>query len=172
MGKSFPIIIKLQTQDFVPNGLELAEGKEIVKLLVEAGFDAIEPSGGIGDTQTITKNPYPSRLIKNKEDENYFLPTAIELKPLMKDTKLVLMGGIRDPISANEIIRNGNADFISMSRPFLHEPHLVNRWKEGDLTPAKCISCNSCYMTLMSGETYCVVKKKLDRKKKRNELKN
>ncbi|MHA1147945.1 MAG: oxidoreductase [Promethearchaeota archaeon] len=169
VGKNYPIIIKLQTQDFVPDGLILSEGKEITKMLVDAGFDAIEPSGGIDETLIGTKNAYPSKVVKKKEDQNYFLSTALELKPLMKDTKLILMGGIKDPISADKIIADGHADFISMSRPFIHEPDLVNRWKSGDTTPAKCVSCNSCYMTLLSGEVYCVVKRRLDRKKKRKQ---
>ncbi|MBD3212847.1 MAG: NADH:flavin oxidoreductase [Candidatus Lokiarchaeota archaeon] len=169
VGKSFPIIIKLQTQDFVPNGLTLSEGKEITKILVDVGFDAIEPSGGIDETMIGTKNAYPSKVVKKKEDQNYFLPTALELKPLMKDSKLILMGGIKDPVSADQIIADGYADFISMSRPFIHEPDLVNRWKSGDTTPAKCVSCNSCYMTLLSGEVYCVVKKRLERRKKRKQ---
>ncbi len=167
VSKSFPIIIKLQTQDFISNGLELSEGKEFAKIIVDAGFDAIEPSGGMAETQLENKNPYPSRLIKEKEDQNFFLPTALELKPIMKDTKLILMGGIRDPISASQLIKDGTADFISMSRPFIYEPHLINRWKEGDLSPAKCNSCNACYMTLYKGEVYCAVREKLERRKKR-----
>ena len=46
VGKNFPIITKLQTNDFVPGGLTLNEAKKITKILVDAGYDAIEPSGG------------------------------------------------------------------------------------------------------------------------------
>lgn len=167
VGKSFPIIIKLQTQDFIPNGLTLSEGKELTKMIVDAGFDAIEPSGGIDETMIGTKNAYPSKVVKKKEDQNYFLPTALELKPLMKDKKLILMGGIRDPVSADEILKEHGIDFVSMSRPLIYEPDLINRWKSGDLTPAKCISCNSCYMTLLSGDVHCVVRKRQERRKRR-----
>lgn len=56
-------------------------------------------------------------------------------------------------------------DFISMSRPLIHESNLPNRWKGGDISPTHCISCNSCYKTMFNGEVYCVVRKRLENKK-------
>ena len=165
IGKDFPITIKLQTDDDIPGGLLIDESVEVAKLLVKTGYDAIEPSGGIGESIIINKNPLPSKFIKKPEDENYFLPIAKKLKPVMQDCPLILVGGIRNPLSAEKILREKNADFISMSRPLIYEPDLPNRWKNGDLSPASCISCNSCFMTMMQGKVYCVVKKKLEAKK-------
>ncbi|TFG26179.1 MAG: NADH:flavin oxidoreductase [Promethearchaeota archaeon] len=165
IGKDFPIIVKLQTDDDVPGGLMVDEAMEITKILVKTGYDAIEPSGGIGESIIINKNPLPSKFIKKPEDENYFLPIAKKLKPLMQHCPLILVGGIRNPISAEKILKEKIADFISMSRPLIYEPDLPNRWKNGDLSPALCISCNSCFMTMMQGKVYCVVKKKLEEKK-------
>jgi len=159
VGKKFPIMVKLQTQDFIPEGLELEEAIEIVKILVDAGFDAIEPSGG-GAEAMGARMQYPSLVVKKPEDENYFLPTAIKMKPHMKNSALILIGGIKNPLSAEKILKEKNADFIAMSRPLIYEPDLPNRWKNGDLSPAKCRSCNSCYWVMMSDPLYCVVKKK------------
>ncbi|MCK4370106.1 MAG: NADH:flavin oxidoreductase, partial [Candidatus Lokiarchaeota archaeon] len=78
-----------------------------------------------------------------------------------------LMGGIKNPIFAEKILKDKIADFISMSRPLIFEPNLPNRWKEGDHSPAKCISCNGCYMTMRDGPVYCVTKKRLEKKAKR-----
>jgi 2,4-dienoyl-CoA reductase-like NADH-dependent reductase (Old Yellow Enzyme family) len=165
IGKDFPIIVKLQTDDDIPGGLMINESIEVAKILVETGYDAIEPSGGMGESILINKNPLPSKFIKKPEDENYFLPIAKKLKPIMQDCPLILVGGIRNPLSAEKILREKIADFISMSRPLIYEPDLPNRWKSGDLSPASCISCNSCFMTMMQGKVYCVVKKKLETKK-------
>jgi len=167
VGKNFPITIKLQTQDCIPGGLTLEEAKEIIKILVDTGYDAIEPSGGLIETMKdfTSKNILPSKVIKSSADENYFLPTAKELKPLMRETKLILMGGIRNPLSAEKFLKKGIADFISLSRPLIYEPDLPNRWKNGDLSPPLCVSCNSCYMTMLKGTVYCVVKKRLETKK-------
>jgi len=167
VGKKFPVIIKLQTQDFVPGGLEMKQGLAIAKILVDKGLDAIEPSGGISETQIGTKNAYPSRQIKLPEEENYFLPIVKELNPSMKNCKMILMGGIKNPISAENFLKAGITDFISLSRPLIYEPNLPNRWMSGDLRPAKCRSCNSCYVTVFTGPVYCVVRRKLEKRKQR-----
>jgi 2,4-dienoyl-CoA reductase-like NADH-dependent reductase (Old Yellow Enzyme family) len=162
-GKQFPIIIKYQSQDFIPNGISEDEGIEIAKNLIKIGFNAIEPSGGGAESLRFTKNSTPSRLIKKTEDENYFLPTAKKLKPFMKDCALILVGGIRNPISAEEFLQEGDAEFISLCRPLIYEPNLPNRWKNGDLSKAKCISCNSCLTTMQKGPVYCVTRKNLEK---------
>jgi len=166
LGKNYPVTVKLQVQDFIPDGLTLEEGVEYAKILSEIGYDAIEPSGGGGDAQFLTKKAYPSLHIKTPEEENYFLPHVKKIKPYMKKSKLFLMGGIKNPIFAEKALQENYADFISMSRPLIYEPNLPNRWKEGDISPAKCISCNGCYMTMRVGPVYCVTKKRLEKRKK------
>ncbi len=167
VGKEFPVIIKLQTKDFEPGGLEIKQVLEIAKILVDKGLDAIEPSGGIDETQIGTKNAYPSRQVKSPEEENYFLPIVKELKPSMKNCKMILMGGIKNPISAESFLKAGITDFISLSRPLIYEPNLPNRWMSGDLRTAKCLSCNSCHVTSFIGPVYCVVRRRLEKRKQR-----
>lgn len=113
---------------------------------------------------------YPSLIMKSEDEENYFLPTLRELKPIMKDSKLILMGGVRNPIAAEEILKNNEADFIAISRPLICEPDLPKKWKAGDLTPPLCNNCNSCYMSVLSGPVKCTTKKKLLRKRQKEEI--
>ncbi|MFW9867610.1 MAG: NADH:flavin oxidoreductase [Candidatus Thorarchaeota archaeon] len=164
LGKEFPITIKLQTDDSVPGGLTLDMSSKIAEILANTGYDAIEPSGGIYESQLFHKNPYPSKLIKSSEGENYFLQTAKLLKPLLKKAKLILVGGIKNPLSAEKILKENHADFISLCRPLIYEPNLPNRWKSSDTSPAKCISCNSCLTVIRTGPVYCVTKKNLEKK--------
>jgi 2,4-dienoyl-CoA reductase-like NADH-dependent reductase (Old Yellow Enzyme family) len=52
-------------------------------------------------------------------------------------------------------------DYIAMARPLIREPGLANRWHLGDRSPARCISCNSCFKPgLKEGGIYCVIEKK------------
>ncbi len=159
VGKDFPITIKLQTHDGdLAGGLALDEGKEIAKVVSETGFDAIEPSGGCGDLVDTDKF-FPSVVIESPEDENYFLPAAEEIREITNDCTIILMGGIRNPLSAERFIQEGIANFISLSRPLIFEPDLPNRWKSGDLSPALCVSCNSCYKTIRGTDTLeCPIK--------------
>ena len=58
----------------------------------------------------------------------------------------------------------GIADYFSMSRPFIREPDLINRWKSGDLSRATCLSDNMCYGPAMKGYgIYCVTEKRQKR---------
>jgi hypothetical protein len=43
-------------------------------------------------------------------------------------------------------------DYISMSRPFIREPGLINRWQAGDWREAACISCDNCFEPIKKGE--------------------
>ena len=171
MGKKFPITIKLQTNDFIPEGLSLEEGIEIAKLLVDTGYCAIEASGGGIELIARGEKPYPSVVVKTPEDENYFLPSVKELQQVKKDCPIILMGGVRNPLSAEKILQEKTADFIAISRPLIYEPDLPNRWKNGDLSPPLCTSCNQCYGTVMAGTLHCPIKKKAERRKRREEKK-
>ncbi|NVM46492.1 MAG: NADH:flavin oxidoreductase, partial [Candidatus Lokiarchaeota archaeon] len=163
VGKQFPVIIKFQSQDFIPNGITEDEGVEIAKNLSKIGFDAVEPSGGGAESILYAKRNITSKIVKKEEDENYFLPFAKKIKPLLKDCALILVGGIRNPVAANKILIDGDADFISLCRPLIYEPDLPNRWKSGDTTLPKCISCNSCFTMMEKGPVYCVTKKNLEK---------
>jgi len=169
LGKDFPIMLKLQAQDFVEGGLTLEEGKQIAKIVVDTGYAAIEPSGGSGDTLLNPGMTYPSIIVKSSEEENYFLPIVKEIKPIMRNSKVILMGGVRNPIKAEHLLQEKQIDFIAMSRPLICEPDLPNKWKSDELYVPLCTSCNSCYMSVLSGSVKCTIKRKLLRQRKSEE---
>ena len=145
-GGEWPVLVKLQVDDCVAdeNRLKTPESAEIAKMVVEAGADAIEVSGGIYES-ALYGNLIPTRFnITREEDEAYFLPQAVEVKRAIGGTPLILVGGIRSKKVAEEILGKGHADFISMSRPLIREPNLPNKWKDGSSTKSTCISCNQC----------------------------
>jgi 2,4-dienoyl-CoA reductase-like NADH-dependent reductase (Old Yellow Enzyme family) len=72
-----------------------------------------------------------------------FRSEAIEIKKEVT-IPIILVGGIRTLQTAKDILDNGDADMISMCRPFIREPDLLLRWQKGDASPAKCISCSRC----------------------------
>lgn len=165
IGKYFPILIKLNTMDYLQEGLRLDEGKEIAKILIDTGYNAIEPSSGRYDLRFSRRKTYPTVIFKSKDDENYFLPNVKELKPIMKDRPIILQGGIRDPLLAEKFLQEKVADFIALSRPLVYEPDLPNRWKNGDLSPPLCTNCNACLGVANTSPVYCVIKKNQEAKK-------
>jgi 2,4-dienoyl-CoA reductase-like NADH-dependent reductase (Old Yellow Enzyme family) len=71
------------------------------------------------------------------------------------------VGGNRSFHVAERILQEGVADYISMSRPLIREPHLINRWKAGDLTKSACVSDNMCFRPAQEGKgIYCVTEKR------------
>ena len=172
VGKEFPIFLKLQTIDFVPGGLTLDDAEQITKILIDTGYDAIEPAGGSSDTILDPAYPtYPFAKVDSADQENYFLNSVKRLKPLMQDRPVILMGGVRNPEIIEKLLQDGETDFISMSRPLIWEPDLPNRWESGDTSPPLCTSCNQCLMTSRSGIIHCPLKKKAERRKKREQQK-
>ena len=60
---------------------------------------------------------------------------------------------------ADKIVLEGIADYISMSRPLIREPDLINRWKNGDMRKAECKSDNLCFDPGFGGKgIYCVTR--------------
>jgi len=140
VGVEFPIFIKMNFDDFIDGGLQREEAIEIAQMIVQGGIDCIEVTGG-----TYSDNPQRiSALRINKcEDEAYFQFYAKELKKHIK-VPVILVGGNRSYGTMLKLLKDGVTDFISMSRPFIREPGLIKRWKNGNLEKSKCISCNKC----------------------------
>jgi 2,4-dienoyl-CoA reductase-like NADH-dependent reductase (Old Yellow Enzyme family) len=149
VGRDYPVMFKLSAQDFVGNGLELPESAEIAKRLADAGIDAIQVSACCsisGMDRHCTKS-----LITKEKDEAYLADFSQYIKESVK-VPVMVVGGIRSMPVAERILKEKQADYISMARPLIREPHLIKRWKGGDTANAKCISCNRCFETGLKGQ--------------------
>jgi 2,4-dienoyl-CoA reductase-like NADH-dependent reductase (Old Yellow Enzyme family) len=153
VGDDFPILVKMNSQDFLPDGVNPEEAKEIAKHLSRIGFAAIEISGGMWESMTRSEEelgwkpvPIPEARIgiKGKKQEAYFWSNAREIGKQL-DITLILVGGIRSIDKIEEILEEGTIDFCAMARPLIREPDLPNRWLRGQgKDAASCISCNRC----------------------------
>ncbi len=157
VGPDFPVLIKMNCQDFLEGGLTLDDSLKIGTMLVEGGIDAIELSGGT----FVSGKLNPSRGgIKTEDKEAYFREDAKLFKKNL-NVPLILVGGNRSFQLAEQLVNEEYADYISMSRPFIREPDLIKRWESGDLRKAECLSDNQCFDPARAGEgIYCVTEKK------------
>jgi 2,4-dienoyl-CoA reductase-like NADH-dependent reductase (Old Yellow Enzyme family) len=157
VGREFPVLIKMNCRDFDDNGLSLEDSLQVGRWLAEAGLDAIELSGGLITGGKLS----PSRFgIKSAEQEAYFKEEALAFRKEV-DIPLILVGGMRSFEVAERIVEEGVADYISMSRPFIREPDLINRWKSGDRQRAMCKSDNLCFGPGIEGKgVYCVTEER------------
>jgi 2,4-dienoyl-CoA reductase-like NADH-dependent reductase (Old Yellow Enzyme family) len=149
VGNDYPLLIKIGVQDGFPGGLEFKEGKLAAQFLAELGFDALEISAGLRgptykDTEFRTK-------IDDFTREAYYRNWCYEVKKEV-NIPVMLVGGLRTFELIGEIVQNKETDFISLSRPLIREPNIINDWERGDRHRAKCISCNQCLEKLRKGE--------------------
>ncbi len=162
------LLVKLNTNDYTPReGITPLLAKQYAWWLSELGIDGLEISCGtpiysfmnmcrgdvpvkeILDGLSRWKKPVGKRMLsalvgKYDLQEGYNLEAAKMIKPVIGKVPLFLVGGLRSLSYMEEILEQGYVDFISMSRPFIREPFLVKRFKEGKVDVASCVSCNKC----------------------------
>ncbi len=147
-----PIQVKVDTSSDTVRPEEVGE---LTKKLAEAGAYCVIFSG-----------PNPTRKPKDIEDV-YFLNDAMVIRSVAHDSGLLfgLVGGIRFPETVVKLLsgdRDSSAafDIIQLSRPIISEPALLYRWTEeakvGTQEPARCISCNRCFVAGLKGGVRCV----------------
>ncbi|HEA70680.1 MAG TPA: NADH:flavin oxidoreductase, partial [archaeon] len=164
VGVDFPILIKINCDDFLEGGITLEESKKITKTLSEIGYDAIEISSCMWETVKRKKEeigwkptfiPESRMLVGKINKPAYHLPYAKEIKKNI-DVPLILVGGVNSIDLVEEILNKGDADFISFSRPLIREPDLPNRWMKGvGKSIVQCDYCNKCLMTLAKSGLLC-----------------
>ena len=152
VDQDFPVMIKLGCRDFLENepGLTIQEGAVIANALEKEGVSLIEISNGLPFEQTIPLG------INSPEKEAPYLQEA---RFIRKKTSgpLCLVAGMRSLPVMEKIVQSGVTDCVSLCRPFIREPALVKRWKEGNHSPAECISCGGCFNRAEKGRhnIYC-----------------
>lgn len=160
VGKDFPIMIKMNSVDGLDGGLTAEESARIAVRLEELGIDAVEVSGGIIESKTVTAK----MNIKEPSEEAYFRQAGALFKEKLT-VPVMLVGGMRTRAVMQDVLEKGEADLVSLGRPLIREPNLPNLMKEGK-DGADCISCNGCMRFMKLDMVKCVqLEKNLEEKK-------
>jgi 2,4-dienoyl-CoA reductase-like NADH-dependent reductase (Old Yellow Enzyme family) len=155
VSPGYPVFIKMNSEDFLEDGLNVDDAIQAALMVEKIGANGIELSGGT----FLSGRNTPSRKGKPRpgEPEAYYEEAAKRYKEKV-GLPLMLVGGIRTLETAQRLVANGLTDYISLSRPLIREPGLINRWKSGDRAPAKCISDSNCFTPGFEGKgVSCVV---------------
>ncbi|MGD9974580.1 MAG: NADH:flavin oxidoreductase [Desulfatirhabdiaceae bacterium] len=148
VGTDYPVLIKLGVADGFPGGLAFEEGKKVAVQCAQWGFDAIEISQGLRGKR-YSQTEFRTG-IRDREEEGYFRTWCRDIKSAV-DIPVMMVGGLRSPELMEDMLQNGESDFISLSRPLIREPDIVNRWKNNGFSKPACISCNRCFDNLLKG---------------------
>ena len=150
VGKEFPIFIKMSAYDGFPGGVDPKEAAQVASTIGSMGMDAIEVSAGTPEGE---KHGGWDHIIPAPFKEGSLLKYALQVKEKV-NCPVISVEGWRNPLEIAKALEK--IDAVSMSRPFIREPNLVNRWLSGDHSPARCISCNECLDLVMKPGLGCI----------------
>jgi 2,4-dienoyl-CoA reductase-like NADH-dependent reductase (Old Yellow Enzyme family)/thioredoxin reductase len=158
LGGDFPIIARLAVDDFIEGGVTLAEGERMAQWLEAAGVDAIDVTAGIPESMYVIGPPMAM-------PKGFLASHARAIKAAVR-IPVCVVGRINDPVLAEQLLRDGCADFICMGRPLLADPDLPNKARQGRLEDIRpCMGCNEgCFARLYSRlDVSCVVNPRVGR---------
>jgi len=146
VGPDYPLLVKLGIEDHHPAGKSATEGVAQARALVASGADAIEVSEGLEGEFF--------RHIRRGADAPYYLEECRAAKRALS-VPVLLVGGMRRLADMRAVLEKGTADAVSMCRPFIADPHVVRRFRNGSADRAQCTSCNQCLARLVADGLRC-----------------
>ncbi len=183
----FPIWVKLSATDKRKKGMRIAYAIEVCKRLKEYGVDAIEVScGSVQDgMNTMRSRRMPmDAVFKYREPvasmprflNKFCLACAKLINPLLPQPKpltmfnydwamaikdnvdidLILVGGVAKLDDMQKAVDSG-IGAVSMCRPFICEPNLAKKLKEGKVAQSRCVMCNYCGLVIEKEPTKCLL---------------
>jgi 2,4-dienoyl-CoA reductase-like NADH-dependent reductase (Old Yellow Enzyme family)/thioredoxin reductase len=165
VGKDYPIAYRLSCDEYIDTGLTLEETKPFAKRLEEEGIDLIDVSAGLYETAFMIIPPMDIPL-------GYNVPAAEEIKRKVS-IPVSVAGRINDPVFADKILSEGQADFISLGRALHADPEFVRKAQEDRMDDiCMCIACNQGCIDILGTMVpiFCIVNPSVGRERE-SELK-
>ncbi len=145
VNPKFVVMTKINSEDFTENGLTKEDSLKAIKILINAGLDAVEVSGANhSSTHVLKENLGCSRKKVTSKNMSYFSEFA---KNLVSEVEIpvILTGGNIDCNSLEKLHNDFDIDYFGISRPLITEPDLINQWEKEPSKKPKCISCGNCF---------------------------
>ncbi len=141
LGARFPILFRLSAE----GGYGIDEAVEIARALEACGVDAIHVSiGGTAPVALVAPDASPM-----SRPEGWLTAFAERIKKRVS-VPVIVVGEIRHPRFAEDVLEKGKADFIALARPLLADPDWPLKAKAGrDDEIRHCISCDYCRLSLL-----------------------
>jgi 2,4-dienoyl-CoA reductase-like NADH-dependent reductase (Old Yellow Enzyme family) len=181
MPEGMPLLVKLNAHDYIPKeGITPPLALRYASWLADLGIEGLEVSCGTGHSyMNMCRGKVPveellasvswwqkpmgrlslNRLVGRYDLEDaYNLEAAQAIRPALGEARLLLVGGLRRKAQMEAIVAGGHADLVSLCRPFIREPQLVRRMREGKTEVAACESCNRCFAAMVNSlpvRCYC-----------------
>ncbi|WP_372780448.1 NADH:flavin oxidoreductase, partial [Litorivivens sp.] len=186
VGEDLAVIAKINVADGVRRGATAEDAVVTAKVLESQGADMLVLSGGrnVESTWFMFGSPMNqeefAKIFKYKPLQRLLMKAAAAGTP--KDLKfremyfeeysrkvraavtlpLAYLGGVKSLDNTEKAMAEG-FDAVAMARVLLHDPALVNKFRDGSLRQSGCTSCNACIPQIYNqAGTYCVLNEPLD----------
>lgn len=134
VGRDYPVIVRMNGFESVPDGLTLEDARVIAPILVEVGLDAVDVSAGT--------YAHLELVIPPSEMRPGFNVIGAETIKNVVSVPVIANGRINEPLMAEQILAEGRADFVGMSRAFLSDPEWPLKARSGELEDIRrCMGC-------------------------------
>lgn len=145
VGKEFIIIFRLSMLDLVEEGSTFEEVLILAKALEQAGVTIINTGIGWHEARVPT--------IATQVPRAAFTWVTEKIRPHLS-VPVVTCNRINTPEEAERILATGQADMVSMARPFLADPEFVAKAEQGKAALINtCIGCNqACLDNVFKGK--------------------
>lgn len=147
LGSDFPVIYRYGLTHYIKGGREIDEALEMARRFEAAGVDALEVDAGCYETWYWAHPPV-------YQPPGCMVNLAEQVKKVV-GVPVIAVGKLNDPELAEQVLRDGGADFISLGRAFLADPEWPRKVKTGqwgDIRP--CIGDHTgCLGRIFSGKT-------------------
>ena len=144
VGDGYPIFLRMVGDELIPGGNKIDDMKKFARIWEDAGVDAFNVTAGWHEARTpmLTMNVPRAGYVWMAEG----IKSALDHAPVAASNR------INSPEIAEEILREGRADMVSMARPLVCDPDLPNKAKEGKThLIRRCIACMNCLDSLFTG---------------------
>lgn len=132
-------------ETFTELGRDTDEGLQAARILVDAGYDALDVDAGTYDSWYWAHPPMYF-------DKGVYLPFAEQVKQVV-DVPVLAAGRMDDPDLAAQALRDGRCDMIGLARPLLTEPDYVHKVRNDELALIRpCLCCHEgCFGRAFDG---------------------
>lgn len=140
-GSDYPVTCRINLEELMEGGHTIEDSEAVVRLLEQYGFSGLNSYFGWHES------PVPTSQIS--VPRGAFVPLAAKAKEWVK-IPVIATNRIPDPILADSIIAQGQADFVGMGRALLADPELPNKAQAGQFNKiVPCITCSRCLAEIM-----------------------
>ena len=143
-GPRFPISVRMNGSDFLPEGIDEAESIKIACYLEALGIQCLNISCGMYDSGATIIEPYYYQ-------EGWKKHLAAGIKAAVK-IPVIAVDNIKRPAVAEALLEEGVSDYVGIARGFLADPDWGVKAKAGrDDLIRKCLGCMECFRILNDG---------------------